>query len=132
MSNVDQSGFNNQRSTYLTGPEAAKLLGVKRETLYAYVSRGLLRGAPSEHGRARLYLRSDIERLKARHDARAGHGAVAAGALRWGEPVLESALTAIGPRGPAYRGQEAVALALADVSFDAVAELLWTGKLPEG
>ena len=40
-----------------------------------------------------------------RRDARAGHGAVAAGALRWGEPVLDSAITAITPRGPAYRGR---------------------------
>lgn len=108
------------------------MLGVKRETLYAYVSRGLLRGVPGGPGRARLYLRADLEQLKARHDARAGHAAVAAGALRWGEPVMESALTAIGPRGPVYRGREAVALARQDVPFDAVAELLWTGALPEG
>ncbi|AGP34964.1 citrate synthase [Sorangium cellulosum So0157-2] len=116
----------------MTGAEAAELLGVKRETLYAYASRGVLRGVPGGRGRARLYLRADIERLKARHDARAGHGPVAAEALRWGEPVLESALTAIGPRGPVYRGKEAVALALEDVPFEAVAELLWTGELPAG
>jgi citrate synthase len=64
-------------------------------------------------------------RLKARHDARAGHGAVAASALRWGEPVFDSTLTMIGPRGPMYRGHCAVDLALADVPFEAVAELLW-------
>ena len=28
---------------YLTGEEAASLLGIKRETLYAYVSRGYLK-----------------------------------------------------------------------------------------
>ncbi len=107
---------------------------MKRETLYAYVSRGLLRGVPGARGRARLYLRADVERLAARRDARAGHAAVAAGALRWGEPVLESALTAIGPRGPVYRGREAVALAREGTPFDAVAELLWTGELgaPDG
>ncbi|MGK4006619.1 citrate synthase family protein [Sorangium sp. So ce1036] len=127
---VDLPASEQRRSAYVTGAEAAELLGVKRETLYAYASRGMLRGVPGGKGRARLYLRADIERLKARHDARAGHGPVAAEALRWGEPVLESALTAIGPRGPVYRGNEAVALALADVPFDAVAELLWTGELP--
>ncbi|AUX40841.1 uncharacterized protein SOCE26_022420 [Sorangium cellulosum] len=129
---VDLPGSEQRPSAYVTGAEAAALLGVKRETLYAYASRGVLRGVPGGRGRARLYLRADIERLKARHDARAGHGPVAAEALRWGEPVLESALTAIGPRGPVYRGKEAVALALDDVPFDAVAELLWTGELPEG
>jgi citrate synthase len=129
---VDPPDADDQHSPYVTGAQAAALLGVKRETLYAYASRGMLRGVPGGQGRARLYLRTDIERLKSRHDARAGHGPVAAGALRWGEPVLESALTAIGPRGPVYRGHEAIALALGDVSFDAVAELLWTGALPGG
>jgi citrate synthase len=129
---VDQRGFDNQglAAAYLTGGEAARFLGVKRETLYAYASRGLLRSEPAGGaGRARRYLREDLERLKARHDARSGHAAVAAGALRWGEPVLESALTAIDARGPRYRGHAAVALA-ASSSFEAVAELLWTGVLP--
>lgn len=135
MDKVDQSRINNQPSDpppsdYLTVEEAAALLEVKRETLYAYVSRGLLRGVPSGRGRSRLYLRADVERLRARSDARAGHGAVAAGALRWGEPVLESALTGIGPRGLVYRGHEVAALARADTPFEAVAELLWTGALP--
>jgi citrate synthase len=132
VANVDQRGFDNQRegAAYVGGREAAALLGVKRETLYAYASRGLLRSEPAGGaGRARRYLREDLERLKARHDARSGHGAVAAGALRWGEPVLESALTAIDARGPRYRGHLAVDLC-ASRSFEAVAELLWTGALP--
>jgi citrate synthase len=54
VDNVDQPRFNNQSSTHLTGAEAAALLGVKRETLYAYVSRGLIRGVPGGQGRARL------------------------------------------------------------------------------
>ena len=78
-----------QDPSFVTGREAAALLGVKRETLYAYASRGLLRSEPGEHGRERRYHREDLERLKARHDARSGHGPVAAGALRWGEPVGE-------------------------------------------
>src|SRR3954471_11789557 len=102
--NIDQRGFVNQRSTYLGGREAAAFLGVKRETLYAYASGGLVRSEPGERGRERLYHREDLERLKVRHDARAGHTAVAAGAMRWGEPVLESGLTAITPEGPVYRG----------------------------
>lgn len=120
----------NQRSAYLGGREAAAFLGVKRETLYAYASRGLVRSEPGERGRERLYHREDLERLKVRHDARAGHGAVAAGAMRWGEPVLESALTAITPEGPAYRGFLAVTLARQKVPFEAVAEMLWANDPP--
>ncbi|MDC0676049.1 helix-turn-helix domain-containing protein, partial [Nannocystis radixulma] len=115
---------------FVSGKEAAALLGVKRETLYAYASRGLVRSEPGGAGRERRYSRDDLERLKARRDARSGHGPVAAGALRWGEPVLESALTAIEAAGPRYRGRPAVELAEA-TSFEAVAELLWSGVLPE-
>jgi citrate synthase len=48
---------------YLTGDEAATLLGVKRETLYAYVSRGLLRSYRQGIKRQRLYRRAEIEAL---------------------------------------------------------------------
>jgi citrate synthase len=128
--NIDQRGSVNQRSVYLGGREAAAFLGVKRETLYAYASRGLVRSEPGESGRERRYHREDLERLKVRHDARSGHGAVAAGAMRWGEPVLESALTAITPQGPAYRGFLAVDLARRKVPFEPVAEMLWASDPP--
>jgi citrate synthase len=133
--NVDQRGFVNQPASarggtaWLSGTEAAAFLGVKRETLYAYASRGLVRSEPGAGGRGRRYRREDLVRLKARSDARAGHGPVAAGALRWGEPVLESALTAIDGGEPRYRGYSAVQLA-ETTTYEAVAELLWTGTLP--
>ncbi len=114
----------------LDARQATAFLGIKRETLYAYVSRGLVRSVPSEGGRGRLYFRSDLEQLKARHDARAGHGAVAGSALRWGEPVLDSAITRIDPElGPVYRGQPAIELAERGVELEAVASLLWGGPL---
>src|SRR5262249_15722933 len=109
---------------------AAKHLGIQQRSLYAYVSRGQVRSVPGSGGRARLYALDDLERLRVRRDARSGHGAVAAGALRWGEPVLDSAITAITARGPAYRGRLAVELADAGVAFENVAELLWSGYLP--
>ncbi len=124
---VDQRGINNQ--PWVDARAAADYLGVQQRTLYAYVSRGLVRSVPGEHGRPRLYSHEDLARLVARRDARAGHGAVAAGALRWGEPVLDSAITAITPRGPAYRGHLAVDLAVRQ-RFENVAELLWSGYLP--
>ncbi|MCK6586907.1 MAG: citrate synthase family protein [Polyangiaceae bacterium] len=123
--NVDQRGFNNQQQELLSGAEAADLLGVKRETLYAYASRGLLRSEPGQgKGKAKLYPLSDLMLLKARRDARRGHGPVAASALRWGEPVLESAITAIENGDLLYRGRRAVDLAKSS-AFEAVAELLW-------
>ena len=48
---------------YLTGDEAAGLLGVKRETLYAYVSRGMLKSYRQGIKRQRLYRRAEIDGL---------------------------------------------------------------------
>jgi len=129
VANVDQRGFDNQPA-WLGAAEACALLEVKRQTLYAYVSRGLVRRVRGPGG-AR-YSRDDVARLRVRHDARAGHGAVAAGALRWGEPVLASSITAIGPDGPRYRGQPTLKLAADGVPFEAVAELLWRDVPPRG
>lgn len=127
MSEVDQRGFDNQPA-WLTAAQAAAALDVKLKTLYAYVSRGLIRRMRDPDGQRR-YARDDVARLRARHDARSGHGAVAAGALRWGEPVLATAISAIGPDGPRYRGQPALRLAAEGAPFESVAELLWTGAM---
>jgi citrate synthase len=126
---VDQRRIDDQR--WLDARAAAKHLGIQLRSLYAYVSRGQVRSVPGERGRGRLYAFADLERLRVRRDARSGHGPVAAGALRWGEPVLESSITAISVRGPAYRGRLAVDLADTNTPFENVAELLWTSLLSE-
>ena len=113
--------MNNQPQSELTAAEAARRLGVKLPTLYAYVSRGLLRSLPGLSGRARRYLASDVDALRERGPSLRA----AAGALRWGEPILESSITAMTEAGPAYRGRLATELARAGHSFEAVAELLW-------
>jgi citrate synthase len=125
---VDQRRFDDQR--WVDARTAAKHLGIQLRSLYAYVSRGQVRSMAGVAGRPRLYSLDDLERLRTRRDARAGHGAVAAGALRWGEPVLDSAVTAITPNGPAYRGRLAIDLADTGQRFENVAELLWSGYLP--
>ena len=48
---------------YLSADEAAEALGVKRETLYAYASRGRLRSYRRGTGRARLYRADEIRAL---------------------------------------------------------------------
>ena len=48
---------------YVESEEAARLLGVKRETLYAYVSRRLLRSYRQGIKRQRLYRRAEVEGL---------------------------------------------------------------------
>jgi citrate synthase len=111
--------------TTLSSEEAAAYLGVKLETLYAYVSRGLVKGLPGARGKGRRYRHEDLERVRARS------AGPAAAALRYGEPVLETRITRITPQGPEYRGRLATALVHDRISFEAVAEMLWTEVLPE-
>jgi citrate synthase len=126
------SGDSRPHDPFLSAREAAELLGVKLPTVYAYTSRGLIQSVPGGRGRSRRYRRRDLERLCARRDARAGHGPVAAAALRQGEPVLDSSITLISvEEGPIYRGRAAVALAREGYSFEWVAEGLWSGRWQE-
>jgi len=115
---------------FLTSKQAIARLGVKLTTLYAYTSRGLITSVPTAGGRGHLYASDDVERLRARHAARSGHAPVAASALRFGEPVLETRVSQMTPEGPRYRGLLATDLCRAGVSFERVAELLWSGELP--
>ncbi|HVU66352.1 MAG TPA: helix-turn-helix domain-containing protein [Ktedonobacteraceae bacterium] len=48
---------------YLDGEEASRLLGVKISTLYAYVSRGILRSYKQGIKRQRLYKQAELEDL---------------------------------------------------------------------
>lgn len=112
---------------YLTASEAIRLLAVKRQTLYAYVSRGLIRSTLRAGRKERLYLREDVERVHARALARSGHGPAAADAMNHGQPIIPTAITEITPDGPRYRGRLATGLAAAGTTFEAVAQLLWTG-----
>ena len=48
---------------YLDGDEASNLLGVKLSTLYAYVSRGILKSYKQGIKRQRLYKQSELEAL---------------------------------------------------------------------
>src|SRR5882724_8919075 len=112
---------------YVSRQEAIKVLGVKPQTLYSYVSRGLVRRCVDKGGRWSAYNFQDIQRLKARSLARSGHGPAAANAIHWGEPVLSTAITKITERGPVYGEHLATDLARRQHRFESVAEYLWTG-----
>ncbi|CAN5759195.1 citrate/2-methylcitrate synthase [soil metagenome] len=107
--------------------EALQLLGVKKETLYTYVSRGLIQSFPLNEGRTHLFSRADVERLRAKSLARSGIGAVAETVMRYGEPIITTRITEITPQGPRYRGRLATELADKGCAFESVALLLWTG-----
>lgn len=129
MKSKVQTPLSEPRNAYATAAEAMRLLNVRQQTLYAYVSRGWIQSIPQKGKKARLYLRDDINRVVSRSAARAGHGAVAASAMNWGEPIFPTSITEITPQGPRYRDHLAADLVREGRSFEAVAELLWTGEL---
>ncbi len=105
---------------WMTTRQAADLLGVKPETVYAYVSRGVLTRHRGEDRRSSRFARTEIERL-ARRNRRGGR----AGAF---EVVIDTDLTLLDPQGALYyRGHDAVELARTR-SFEDVAELLWAAR----
>src|SRR5437762_2730789 len=108
-------------ASWMTASEAARALGVKPETLYAYVSRGLVSRERVPGGRTSRYRRADVERLAARQ--RGGGGR--AGGL---EIIVESKLTLLDPEGRMfYRGWDVVDAART-ASFETVATWLWTAS----
>jgi citrate synthase len=114
---------------WLSAAEAARALGVTRPTLYAYVSRGRIRSEPTPGPtRERRYSREDVERARRRAEERRDPDKLAAHALQWGLPVLESSITLIAGDALYYRGHDVVALAR-NASVEAVASLIWTGRL---
>ena len=112
---------------YLTARRAAEELGVSLATLYAYVSRGMIR-SEAAGGRSRRYRAEDVLRLKGRKERRRDPEAVVEGALRWGTPVMESAITLVTDGGLYYRGRDVVGLSV-ESTVEEVAALIWTGDL---
>ncbi len=114
-------------ANWLTATEARARLGVRAQTLYAYVSRGQVRAEPDPADpRRSLYRASDIAALSGRKARGRRAAAVAAEAIAWGEPVLASAITTVKDGRLYYRGRDAVVLAESE-TFEAVARLLRGG-----
>lgn len=105
-----------ESQAHLTADEAAAELNVSRATLYAYVSRGLIRSEAVPGRRTKRYRAEDVRRLRARPDS--------GETLSWGPPVLASAVTLIDGGRLYYRGRDAASLAKS-ASVESVARLLW-------
>lgn len=115
------------KGPWITSAEATARLGVARATLYAYVSRGMIRSSHSpDDPRARRYASEDVEAVRRRGEGRRDPSQIARQALHWGGPVLESAITLVDRSGLYYRGWSVEQLARSR-SVEEVASLIWTG-----
>lgn len=112
---------------WIGAEEAMDRLGVRPQTLYAYVSRGRIEARPDpDDPRRSRYRLADVGRLADRKRRGRKAADVAAGAIAWGEPVLASAITTISGGRLFYRGRDVAALAAAE-TLESVARLLRGG-----
>ncbi|MFI8190192.1 citrate/2-methylcitrate synthase [Streptomyces sp. NPDC085946] len=110
----------------LSTKEAAELLGVKPETVYAYVSRGQLSSRRAPGGRGSTFDAGEVEAL-ARRNRRESAGSPGSG----GELSVRTRITLIEQDRYYFRGVDAVDLA-ARHTYEEVAEWLWTGRIRPG
>jgi citrate synthase len=99
--------------------EAARRLGVKVPTLYAYVSRGLITAMKGPDGRRNLFSTEEIEE-RSRRLRRAKDTEIRVA-------TIATRVSKLHEDGPSYRGVPAVGL-VATSSYEQVADLLWKAE----
>ena len=107
---------------YLSAREAAAELAISPATLYAYVSRGLIRSEPTQDSRSHRYRAEDVRGLKERRvpsPEPRGFRSFDADL-----PVMDTTISTITEDGPIYRGVNCVDLAEND-TLEHAATLLW-------
>jgi len=104
---------------YLSSKDAARELGINISSLYAYVSRGLIKSQYIENSRIKGYLRSDIEALK-----RKKNGFKEDPNFVHSPHLKRSSITKVTESGPFYRGLEGEGLAKTE-TIEGLAALLW-------
>lgn len=122
----DQEPASGRPGRRLSTKETAEALGVKPETVYAYVSRGQLSSRREPGGRGSTFDAKEVEALVRRNrresSVRSGSG---------GELSVRTRITLIDKDRYFFRGVDATRLA-ADHSYEEVAEWLWTGRMRAG
>lgn len=119
-----EAGFTEPLPQRLTTRETAERLGVKPETVYAYVSRGQLSSNRAPGGRGSTFDAGEVDALARRTGRR--EPAAPAGALSF-----PTGITLIGGDRYFFRGVDATELARRH-AYEEVAEWLWTGELRPG
>ena len=107
---------------YLSAREASAELAISPATLYAYVSRGLIRSEPSSDSRSHRYRAEDVRLLKQRRTPSPEPRGLKS--FDADLPVMDSAIATITEDGPIYRGVNCIDLAEKD-TLEHAATLLW-------
>ncbi|NUV71390.1 helix-turn-helix domain-containing protein [Streptomyces sp. CAI-121] len=121
---TDQPGPERHDAPRLTTRQAAELLGVKPETVYAYVSRGQLSSVRAAGGRGSTFDAEEVRALARRSGRRDPSPA-------GGDLAFRTGITLIEDDRCYFRGIDATELARR-YGYEEVAEWLWTGELRPG
>ena len=108
----------------ITARQAAERLGIKLDTLYAYVSRGRLQSVSLPGSRERRYRSEDVEGLLATREGERPARGAESGALM---PVIGSSICLIEDGRLFYRGKDAIRLS-EDATLEDIATLLWRAE----
>ncbi len=125
MTDQAGAGDGSERTAHrLTTRETAERLGVKPETVYAYVSRGQLTSNRAPGGRGSTFDAAEVDALARRTGRREP-------ASPGGELSFRTGITLIEGDRYCFRGVDATELARRH-TYEEIAEWLWTGELRTG
>ena len=109
--------------------EALALLGVKPQTLYAYVSRGRIEVRREAGGRRRsLYRAEDVVALARNAETSRKPSAIAAASMAWGEPSIVTRISTVQRGRLIYFGVDAASFS-EDATLEDTARLLWDSEV---
>lgn len=117
-------------ATWLSMAQACSILGVRPQTIYAYVSRGKLEATPDPlDSRKSLYRAEDVNGLEKRKRMGRKHETLATNTLFGAEPSIPTSLSTFLRGHLYYRGRDAIELSKS-FTLEEVAGLLWATSVP--
>ncbi|MDU7198126.1 MAG: citrate synthase, partial [Enterobacteriaceae bacterium] len=113
---------------WLTLEEVQDFLGVRAQTIYAYVSRGLIASHPDPHNiRRSLYSAENIQKLKQKKQQGRKRETLAANTLFGTEPSIPTAISTFARGRLFYRGKDVINFAK-EATLEETARLLWDAE----
>jgi len=113
------------KNKYIDADTAVEILGISKNSLYSYVSRGLIRSVEkSRSERTKKYYYEDVEKLLNKKVLRSSPEKITTNSLRWGEPVIETRISLIDEKSIYVKGYDITELA-EKYSFEEYVAFLW-------
>lgn len=118
--------------SWLTLEEVQEFLGVRAQTIYAYVSRGLIASHPDpQNTRRSLYSAENIQSLRQKKQQGRKRETLAVNTLFGTEPSIPTAISTFAKGHLYYRGKDVIAFA-ETATLEETARLLWGAEIATG